>query len=34
MVHVFGIVALIILVGALGGLTRSYLEDRRSNRQS
>jgi hypothetical protein len=34
MVHVFGIVALIILLGALGGLTRAYLEERRSKRQS
>ena len=33
-VHVFGIVALITLVGAVGGLTRVYLEERRSKRRS
>lgn len=33
MVHTFGIVALIILAGALGGLTRAYLADRRADRR-
>lgn len=31
--HVFGIVALIVLAGAIAGLVRAHLEERRAKRR-
>jgi len=31
--HVFGVIAFIILIAAIGGVTRAWLEERRNKRR-